>query len=104
MEAQVTKTTPTATSAEPAPTRAALAKLAPRRRHYISLRLPDLNREMKELGEERKHLLEARKQPDAVVDKEAARRWNYVNVRLEVLREERTVLMNERDETEHAAA
>ena len=68
-----------------------------RRKIYVRQRIPAVVAEMKALSEERKELLERRKNTQDNQRKEINRRWNFVIARLDALREERAALMEERD-------
>lgn len=72
------------------------ARLA-RRKIYIRERLPALLIEMKSLADERKELIEKRKQAQPEDRKVMNRRQNFLAERLSVLRAERAALIEERD-------
>lgn len=68
-----------------------------RRIIYTRERIPAVVAELKTLSEERKELLEKRKNAQDDQRKVINRRWNFVVARLDALREERAVLIEERD-------
>jgi|SRR5579871_228816 len=76
---------------------AARAAKSARRKIYIGERLPAVSAEMKSLSDERKELLEKRKQAQPDERKLTNRRWNFLMERLDVLRLERAALIDERD-------
>lgn len=68
-----------------------------RRKIYIQERLPAVLMEMKSLAEERRELIDKRKQAQPEERRHVNRRHHFVVERLSVLRAERTALIVERD-------
>lgn len=68
-----------------------------RRKIYVQERLPAVLMEMKSLTEERKDLIDKRKQAQPEERRHVNRRHHFVVERLSVLRAERAALILERD-------